>query len=223
MRKEVLVVGGVGIGAGLGAGLMYVLDPDRGHRRRAMLRDRARHAAVATRDTLDKKARDVRNRARGLVAEAEAALRHEPVSDDVLEERVRSQVGRAVSRPGDVEVLAREGRVTLRGVARAGEAERLLRRVAGVRGVREVESQLNVRGQHGGRENGGANGEGEAGDARRSSSLPSRLLATAAGGSLALYAARRRGFVGSVAGIIGVRMLTRGLVSPAHHEGNGAG
>jgi hypothetical protein len=221
MRKEVLVVG-VGLGAGLGAGLMYVLDPDRGHRRRAMLRDRARHAAAVTRDTLDRKARDVRNRARGLAAEVESRLRCEDVTDDVLEERVRSQVGRAVSSPGDVEVIAGEGRVTLRGVVRAGEAGRLLCRVSRVRGVREVESQLNVKGRRGGRERSEANGE-EVNGSRRGLSLPSRLLATAAGGSLALYAARRRGVVGSVAGIVGVRMLTRGLVGSSHHNGGGAG
>jgi hypothetical protein len=222
MRKVILLAGGAGLGACLGAGLMYVMDPERGRRRRAMLRDGARHAAGVTLDALDKKARDVRNRARGLLAEAGSRFRCEAVTDDVLEGRVRSQVGRAVSRAGDVEVIASEGRVTLRGVVRAGELERLLRRVSRVRGVREVESQLSVKGRRGGRERGEAGGEAEVNGSRRGPSLPSRLLATAAGGGLALYGARRRGVVGSVVGVVGMRMLARGLVSPARQHGNGA-
>ena len=37
MTKESALIGG----AGLGAGLMYLLDPDRGKRRRALVRDQA--------------------------------------------------------------------------------------------------------------------------------------------------------------------------------------
>jgi len=225
MRKAILLAGGLGVGAGLmlgaGAGLMYALDPDRGRRRRALLRDRATHAIGVARDTLDKKARDARNRARGLVAEAGAALTCEAVSDETLEERVRAQLGRAVSKPSDVEVLASEGKITLRGVVRAGEIERLLRRVSGVRGVREVESQLNVKGLHGGHD-GAANGNNGAGHERAGMSAPARLLAAVAGSSLAIYGARRRGFVGSVAGIVGMRMLTRGLLNTGLQRGNGA-
>lgn len=220
MRRGILLAG---CGVGLGAGLMYVFDPERGKRRRALIHDRATHVVGAARVALDRKAHDIGNRARGLVAETGAALRCKTVSDDVLAERVRSQIGRAVSRPRDVEALANEGRVTLRGVVRAGEVGRLLRRVAGVRGVRSVESQLNVKGRHGGeQEDGSANGKGAVARTRRSLSLPSRLLSTFAGSGLALYGARRRGVVGSVVSIIGMRMLTRGLGNKRLHQGNGA-
>ena len=216
MRKEILVAGGVGIGLGL----MYVLDPVRGKRRRATLRDRTIHALRSTRVTLGKKAQDLGNRARGLAAEAGAALRREAVTDEVLEQRVRAQLGRAVSKPGDVEVLAAEGCVTLRGVVRAGEIERLLRRVSRVRGVRNVESQLNVKGLHAtGHANGGANGKGVTSHASDRPSVPARFLATVAGGGLAFYGAKRRGVVGSLAGVVGMRMLRRALVP---HPGNGA-
>jgi hypothetical protein len=158
------------------------------------------------------------NRARGVVAEAGAALRRENVSDDVLVRRVRSQLGRAVSKPRDVEVLADEGRVTLRGVVRVREVERLLSRVSRVRGVRGVECQLNVKGRRGGERDGGAaNGEGDASHSPESTSVKARLLATVVGGGLALYGARRRGFVGAVAGIVGTRVLRRGLVNSVAH------
>ena len=219
MRKDILVASGICFGAGL----MYVLDPERGKRRRAMLRDRAAHGFNLTRVTLDKRARDVSNRARGLAAEAGAALRCEPVSNHVLEERVRSQMGRVVSEPGDVEVLVDEGEVTLRGVVRSGEIERLLRRVSGVRGVRSVESQLSVKGLHAGEHvNGGANGKGGASRRHERPSVPARLLATVAGGGLALYGARRRGVVGSVVSVVGMGMLRRGLLPSVPHSGNGA-
>ncbi len=210
MRKGILLVGGMGVGAGL----MYVLDPARGRRRRAMMRDRTTHFVHTARVTLDKKTRYFGKRARGLFAEAGAALRREPVSDDVLVARVRSRLGRAVSKPCDVEVLAEEGRVTLRGVVRVNEVERLLRRVANVRGVRAVECQLNVKGRRGDRrEFGSATGEGEANNGAGRTSLPVRLLATVVGGGLALYAARRRGVVGVVAGLVGTKVLRRGVMN----------
>lgn len=216
MRKEILVAGGVGIGLGL----MYVLDPERGKRRRAMLRDRTTHALRSTRVTLGKKAQDMGNRARGLAAEARTALHREAVSDEVLEQRVRAQLGRAVLKPGDVEVIAAEGCVTLRGVVCAGEVERLLRRVSRVRGVRSLESQLNVKGLHAAEHaNGSANGKGVTSHTPDRASVPARFLATVAGGGLAFYGARRRGVVGSLAGVVGMRMLRRALMP---HHGNGA-
>ena len=213
-----------GCGVGLGAGLMYVLDPDRGRRRRALLRDRASHTVGEALDALGKNGRDVRNRARGFVAEAGAHFRCEQVSDEMLAERVRSRMGHAVSEPGEIEVLTNEGQVTLRGVVPAGEVDRLLRRVSGVRGVRGVESQLNVKGRHdAGRDEGQANGHGVARRAPESLSAPARVLATVAGSSLALYGAKRRGVVGSVVGFIGMRVLTRGLGNSGLHRRDGAG
>ena len=54
---------------GLGALLMYLFDPDRGRGRRAQLRDqvssKVRHAGEAA----EAKARDLRNRAKGLMHE----------------------------------------------------------------------------------------------------------------------------------------------------------
>ena len=55
-----------------GAGLMYLLDPDVGRRRRARLRDRAVHVISRFGHYLDMAARDVGHRAQGLVAESRA-------------------------------------------------------------------------------------------------------------------------------------------------------
>jgi gas vesicle protein len=50
----------------LGAGIMYVMDPTSGRRRRAVMRDKAVRYAHETTDTISGKAQDLSNRARGL-------------------------------------------------------------------------------------------------------------------------------------------------------------
>jgi uncharacterized membrane protein len=70
MEKTLAFFGGLG----LGAGLMYLFDPDRGRRRRALVRDQGVHAAHEAQDALRTAGRDVRNRARGLAAETGAWL-----------------------------------------------------------------------------------------------------------------------------------------------------
>jgi hypothetical protein len=55
---------------GLGAGLAYLLDPQQGGRRRALVRDKAMSARKQLGDTLDGKSRHWRNRAQGLIHDA---------------------------------------------------------------------------------------------------------------------------------------------------------
>lgn len=56
-------------GAALGALAMFLLDPDKGRRRRALARDKMRSTAVRARKRINAKSRDLSNRARGLQAE----------------------------------------------------------------------------------------------------------------------------------------------------------
>ena len=212
MKGKLLLFGGIG----LGAGLMYALDPDRGKRRRARLRDKAAHAMNRASDDLSKASRDMSNRARGLVAEARTLFKSEQVFDDVLAARVRSRLGRAVSHPHALEVQASEGRVTLRGPVLAREVDRLLCRVSRVRGVREVENQLEVHEQAG--DVPGLQGGRERKDVRFDLLKPNwspatRLVVSAGGGALALYGARRRGVLGSALNALGFSALTRGLTN----------
>lgn len=137
------------LGLVLGAGLMYVLDPDRGRRRRALVRDQVVHAGHELGDVVSAKARHLSNQARGVAAEAQARLRGEDVDNFVLESRVRSEIGRAVSTPGAIYVTASAGRVILRGPVLADEVERLVATVRSVRGVEEVDNRLDVHAQPG--------------------------------------------------------------------------
>jgi hypothetical protein len=57
-------------GLALGALTMFLLDPEKGRRRRALARDKVYSAGVRTRKRIDAKSRDLANRAKGLGAEA---------------------------------------------------------------------------------------------------------------------------------------------------------
>jgi len=68
----------------VGAGVLYLLDPDRGRRRRARLRDRLVHGAHELKEVsgwLDTRSRHLRNRASGVLVEAGARLNREQVDD----------------------------------------------------------------------------------------------------------------------------------------------
>lgn len=134
-------LGSLLVGLGLGAGLMYLMDPERGQRRRAMLRDQALHYRLEGAGVARKRSRHLRNRAKGLLAEMRRDRRAE-VSDDLLVARVRSKMGLVVSRPRAIEVTADRGRVLLSGPIAVDEVDRLLQTVSNVPGVEIVENWL---------------------------------------------------------------------------------
>jgi hypothetical protein len=55
---------------GVGAALMYIFDPDRGGRRRALVRDKAVGLSHDISDMVGKKTRHLSNKAEGVVHEA---------------------------------------------------------------------------------------------------------------------------------------------------------
>ena len=130
-------------GAGLGAGAMYLLDPSGGRRRRARLAEAASHVSHRAQAITGMTARDVRHRASGLAARTLDQLVGEgAASDDVLVERVRARVGRLVSHPGAIDVVASGGAVTLKGPVFEAEVDQLMKGVAAVAGVTAVENSL---------------------------------------------------------------------------------
>ena len=133
------------LGMGIGASLMYLLDPTGGGRRRALVRDRFVHAGHVIGNAAEATGRDVANRTSGAVARIRGA-RHsdEPVDDRVLAERVRAQLGRNVSHPRAIDVDAVDGVVILRGSILQSEVAGLCNSVARVSGVKEVVDELNA-------------------------------------------------------------------------------
>lgn len=131
------------MGLGLGVGLMYWLDPDRGRRRRAVVRDELMHWREA--DAAER-VLALRDRARGVMAEARERLHpaEEPVDDAALAERVRAKLTQMVSHPQALRVSVNEGCVTVAGPILAHEAEALISRVLAIHGVKELNSELDL-------------------------------------------------------------------------------
>jgi uncharacterized membrane protein len=129
---------------GMGALAAYFLDPVMGRRRRSLLRDKTICLFSRAEHWTDAALRDLGHRAQGLLAEAVGWVAGGEVSDRVLEERVRSRLGRACSHPGSIEVRARDGKVVLSGVVLRSEAAGVVVSVRKVRGVRSVENRLEI-------------------------------------------------------------------------------
>src|SRR6266508_1104712 len=204
MKRNLLFLGGIG----LGAGLMYMFDPDRGRRRRATARDAAHHIVNAFDDTVGKTSRDLSNRAQGIVAELNSIFRCEEADDDVVAARVRSKLGRAVSHPHAI-----QGRVMLSGQILASEVDQLLERVRSVRGVTGVENRLEANEQAEGVSSlqGGAPHPGETSELMQSNWSPAiRFLAGIGGGALTLYGARRKDVFSAA---VGLGLVTRSLTN----------
>lgn len=222
----------LGAGVGLGSGLMFLLDPDRGKRRRALLRDKMIWAARKTGECAEVTARDVRNRTHGLMSEVQSRFSSAPVDDAKLVERVRSKLGRLVSHPGAIHVTAQNGSVTLSGPILTHEVPELLACVYKVSGVTEVTNNLETHDQaenhpalQGGRERFGDRSE----FFQENWSPTARLIAGAAGATLAVYGGKRYDALGAGLGAAGLLLMTRGitntgfksLVGLGSHEGDG--
>jgi len=137
--------GGLGLIAGIviGSGLMYLLDPRQGNRRRALMRDKARSVASQSSDRAGKVYRHLRNKLEGAVANLTHTLRPEgSVSDRKLYDRIRSTVGRTIPHPHQVDFAVHEGRVTVRGNLKPHEAGQVILAVEQVPGVLRVDNQI---------------------------------------------------------------------------------
>jgi hypothetical protein len=213
--------------AGIGAGLMFVLDPDRGKRRRALLRDQAIHLAHETGNAVGALERDVPNRTRGVAARVQTRFGKDgEYSDEVLVERVRSTLGRTVSHPGAIEVSANAGRVTLTGPVLTHEQDRLINAVRKVRGVAEIDRRLEPHDEPGNVSalQNGKPRRGERFALRQEHWSPTaRLLAGGAGGALATYGLVRRDPLGALLGISGSGLAARAVTNKGVMRLVGAG
>jgi uncharacterized membrane protein len=201
--------------AGFGAALSYFLDPDRGARRRNMVRDQLVHARARIGDGLGKTARDLGNRARGVAAEARGRLTSDDADDPVIIARVRTALGRVTSHPGSIEATADQGRVTLSGPVLADEADDVLAAVRAAPGVQDVNDELvrhetadGVAGLQG-----GVRREPRPEFAQENWAPATRLVATLAGTTLAVWGARQKGLSGLALSLTGAAIASRGLTN----------
>jgi uncharacterized membrane protein len=212
----------------IGAGAMYLLDPDRGARRRSLLRDRGVHAGRKLGDGLAATARDARNRTAGAAAQLRSRFRPDEADDEILHERVRSAIGRVVSHPSAITVLVSDGRVTLTGHVLVDEVNELVKRVEEVRGVREVRNELEIhRSADGVSElQGPGRPREERPELLQANWAPTtRLVVGTLGGILAFKGARARSRRGRALSALGLGLLTRAATNlpPRRLVGLGAG
>jgi hypothetical protein len=116
-------------GVGLGAGLMYFLDPDRGARRRTHARNQLMQASHAVRET------------------SQAQLRplwqaQEEIEDGVLAERARAILGQVATHANALALEVSKGVVTVSGPVLRKEIRRTIKALTRVPGVQRVVSAL---------------------------------------------------------------------------------
>ena len=198
--------------AALGAFVMYLLDPDRGRRRRALMRDRTRRIGAEIGHFFCVAARDASNRLDGLRARARRLARRPGDADDLMViERVRSAMGRVVSHPHAIQIGALDGRVTLSGPILTDEIPSLLAAVRSVSGVDDIENRLvphheagSVPSLQGGVARGASNGWSDPWPPAL------RMAAVVAGGAMTLYGLRQGHASGAMLVGVGALLTARG-------------
>jgi len=193
-------------GLGLGAGLMYLFDPQMGRRRRALLGDQVIHLCNEVQDAVEVGTRDLGHRMQGVLHETTAMFAHDGADDRVIAERVRAKLGRIASHPRAIHVEAHDGLVTLDGPILADEAGRVLSAVASVRGVAGVEDRMEHHEGPGGTPalQGGVRRTGERPELWQQNWSPATRLALGVVGGIALTR--------MLTGRGGLALLTLGLV-----------
>jgi uncharacterized membrane protein len=200
----------------LGAGLMYLLDPRTGARRRALLRDRVAHGIHKSKDGLSATSRDLAHRSSGVAASVTSRFTSEEVPGDVLTARVRAKLGRLVSHPHAIHVESRDGRVTLRGPVLAREAHRLRTGVRRVRGVAAVIDELEVHDTAQGvpsLQDGGTSRRARRSWLQQNWSPATRFLAAGAGAGCLAYGSSRRDTAGTLIAMGGTGLFLRALTN----------
>jgi uncharacterized membrane protein len=222
--KRILTIAGA---FGLGFGAMYFLDPASGRRRRAVTRDKVKSSVHRTACIARKSREDLANRGRGLAASLNWR-RQRDNSDEVVQARVHSRLGRIISHPHAIHVQVINGRATPRGPVLAHEIPALLAAVASTAGVTDVDNQLDVQ------ENPG-NIPALQGQripcrskflfARQNWPPGARLIAAFGGGAIAAYGLFRGRIVGKLFALAGCALCVRAITNldASHLTGIGAG
>jgi hypothetical protein len=192
---------------------MYLFDPERGKRRRNMLRDQAIHQVRVKQESLHVMQRDFVNRSQGLVHEVQGRFQKESAEDTILIERVRSAMGRCCSHTHGIQVDCTDGVVTLSGPVLANEVLDLVGTVRNVKGVERVINQLDVHSSS----DGVAGLQGTSSRTTVNRWAPGEcLVAVTSGAVLTLYGLGRRGIVGWLMGFGGATLMAKGFRDTEH-------
>jgi hypothetical protein len=202
-----LIVGAIG---------MYFMDPDRGRKRRHELRDRARSRVKRVQRNLNAMVRDFGNRSHGVIHDVKQLRNHEEVSNDVLMERLRSNLGRCVSHPAAVHVEATDGHVTLSGDILANEVEDAVHCVKRLAKGKSVVNELNV---HSASEKIPAlQGDGHVSHSTDRWTPATSLIMCVLGAGLTIVGSRKRSLLGIGMAAVGTGMISRAFSDTEHRN-----
>lgn len=139
--KALAFLGGVGVGALV----MYFLDPTSGTARRSAVRTKVVTTSRNTGKAVQGRARAMASRAKSLAEQSLARFDSTVPSDDMLAQRVRTALGRVISHPRLISINAQAGVVTLSGTVSEEESNGLSAAVRSVEGVKDLVDQTSVR------------------------------------------------------------------------------
>jgi uncharacterized membrane protein len=182
-----------------------------------MVRDKANRFVNNIDESLEKAMEDSRNRARGVLSEMTARLSDQGAPDWILEERVRSNLGRLARHARAVSVRADGGRIYLTGPVLREDEDAIVKAALRTRGVHGVENQLQV-------VDSPANIPALQGDPspqrqmrpdwqQQNWSPATRLLSSVGGSLLTLYGLTRRGVAKPVLSTAGLVLTARGMTN----------
>jgi uncharacterized membrane protein len=199
-------------GLGLGAGLMYFLDPDSGDRRKAMVRDRLTRMQSKGDEAVETAVNDLRNRLRGVFSNGMAMVSEDDLPDQAVEARIRARMGLLARHPGDVMLTVQNGRVVLEGNMLQNEVEGFVSGIQRMKGVREVQNNLHVHQDAG--DNPRLQGAGPVAGAVMAQWSPStRLLVGIGASNLMIYGMMRGGIIGLAARLSGLLLGSRAIAN----------
>jgi uncharacterized membrane protein len=196
------------VSIGLGAGVMYFLDPQHGERRRTMVRERANDFVNNINDSIDMAVENARMKTRGVLTEMTAKLGNEGTTDWILEERVRNNLGRMAR---GVNIAANAGRITLTGPVLRENADTIVNTAMRTRGVYGVENQLDVFDNP--QDIPSLEGASSGLQTRPALSPTTRVLSSVGGSLLTLYGLTRRGVAKPVLSTAGLVLTARGVTN----------
>jgi uncharacterized membrane protein len=205
-----------GAAAAVGAAAYYFLEGERAKNRRAAFSRKAARLTESLAESASKYASDVQHRLKGIALEVWHYPPRRPPDDRVVEERIRSRMGRVVEHPHRIHVASERGSVTLWGAAAESEVRKLVHAVETMPGVIEVLNHIERR---------------EPAEPVESNSLKhahhetlldwspaARLLAGAAGASIAVYGWRRKDRLGVSLSLLGAGLAAASTMKRNLHS-----
>lgn len=204
------------VSLGLGAGLMYFFDPQQGDRRRSLVQNRVNRAVNSLDDSLEMAVQDMRNRTRGILSEMIARLSDQAVPEWILEERVRTGLGRLSRHARAITVQADGGYIHLSGPVLRHERYAIVKTVERTPGVSGVEDRMqtfdnpqDIPALQGASSERQVASEGQ----QQNWSPATRLLGGVSGSLLTLYGLRRHGLTKPLLSTAGLILTTRSVTN----------